>query len=84
MVDGYSACLDTFYIPSDLLSIFMNGSATITVSPTNGDHDEWVLDYSKLTITGSQVPIPGSLLLLGSGILGLGAWRRFKKNQHIH
>jgi|GEM_PF-4338418 len=27
----------------------------------------------------SQVPIPGSFLLLGSGFLGLGAWRRFSK-----
>ena len=79
-VDGYSTFLDTFNIPSNLLSIFMNGSAAITVSPVAGYHDEWALDYSKLTITGSQVPIPSSLLLLGSSILGLGVLRRFRKN----
>ena len=33
----------------------------------------------QLVITyDSQVPIPGSFLLLGSGLLGLEAWRRFR------
>jgi hypothetical protein len=29
--------------------------------------------------SGNQVPVPHSLLLLGSGLLGLASWRRLKK-----
>jgi hypothetical protein len=36
-----------------------------------------VLNYQ---ITGSVVPLPGSLFILGSGLLGLVGWRRFRKN----
>jgi hypothetical protein len=31
-------------------------------------------------VQGRQVPLPGSLVLLGSGLLGLAGWRRFKKS----
>ncbi len=31
-------------------------------------------------IRGQIVPLPTSLLLLGSGLLGLGGWRRFRKS----
>jgi hypothetical protein len=31
-------------------------------------------------VEGTQVPVPASLLLFGSGLLGLAGWRRFRKS----
>ncbi len=42
-----------------------------------GSGEEVYLDNIAV---GSAVPIPPSLVLLGSGLLGLGGWRRFRKN----
>jgi len=36
--------------------------------------------YNDIMVTGSPVPLPGSLLLLGSGLLGLAGWRRFRRS----
>jgi hypothetical protein len=36
-------------------------------------------DYIGLAVTESPVPLPPSMLLLGSGLLGLAGWRRFRK-----
>lgn len=36
--------------------------------------------FGSLTVSNSPVPIPGSVLLLGSGLLGLAGWRRFRKS----
>lgn len=40
-------------------------------------------DYGQVVgyIYGGQaaVPIPSTLLLMGSGLLGIGGWRRFRK-----
>jgi hypothetical protein len=30
-------------------------------------------------VMGAEVPVPPTILLLGSGLLGLGGWRRFRK-----
>jgi hypothetical protein len=45
----------------------------------NGD----VVDFDKVSldvVLPSTVPLPPSLLLLGSGLLGLAGWRRFRKS----
>ena len=33
----------------------------------------------NIQLYGSPVPLPGAIWLLGSGLLGLGGWRRFRK-----
>lgn len=36
-------------------------------------------NFNFIEGSASPVPVPASVLLLGSGLLGLGAWRRFRK-----
>ncbi len=38
--------------------------------------DKMKLDYVKLSFTGSEVPVPGAVWLLGSGLVGLLGFRK--------
>jgi hypothetical protein len=50
-----------------------------------GNNEGWtgyclpMIDNLSFTTSPAPVPLPGSLLLLGSGLLGLAGWRRFRK-----
>jgi hypothetical protein len=48
------------------------------------DSDAYVYFTSALTIRGGQVPEPGILLLLGTGLLGLAAARRKHAARNTH
>jgi hypothetical protein len=45
-----------------------------------GTDGSYYNDTTGLSATITTVPVPSTLLLLGSGLLGLGGWRRFRKS----
>ncbi len=65
----------------------------VIIDPIVQIDPDWMVDYNGQMVPGAQlyslsmspgftaaVPLPGSLILLGSGLLSLVGWRRFKKD----
>jgi hypothetical protein len=54
-------------------------AAVDIANPTHEERYYYAFDEA-ITINSQVVPVPGSIWLLASGLLGLGAWRRFRKS----
>ena len=57
-----------------------------TCTDLEGGVDNWVLDYSLLTITYESIhtPVPPSMVLFGSGLIGLITLSRKRSRSPIH
>jgi hypothetical protein len=44
-----------------------------------GNHELTETDFDSITLTSSAVPLPSTLILLGSSLLGLMGWRRMSQ-----
>jgi len=69
----------------DLNNLTVNLPSGVTLEVATAINDNgWIVGYTSGAYTHAfletPVPIPGSLLLLGSGLLGLVGWRRVRKS----
>jgi hypothetical protein len=87
--DNYYLNISDKADPGSLVNQFF--TAIIVLNPNDkliigcysyGGFEEWhtgSADSTILNLSISSVPVPGGLWLLGSGLLGLAGWRRFRK-----
>jgi hypothetical protein len=92
-VNGLTALMNPYYTESTPLGLnaddiagvkFLYGAASI-VNPTTSDSDSHDLYSNTVDIDNNPVPEPGTIMLLGIGILGMVGygWRRRMKLQLI-
>jgi hypothetical protein len=83
------ATTETFAIPPDnsnpaprtlITYTFSNlGLSGSTLDLTVHRSNQWVM-VSEVQFDGAPVPVPPTILLFGSGLVGLVGWRRFRKS----
>lgn len=66
---------DYNYTASEILGLLNSGNGEFWFEYA----DDAILHSAKLTLTTATAPEPTSLLLMGSGLIGLAAWRMRKK-----
>lgn len=76
---GLDPALQNIPHTGDTLTVewFADGAGWQGINALFGNtHDEsWAIDDVSITLNGPCVPLPGTLFLLGSGLLGLAGWR---------
>lgn len=75
----YTVNLLDYYSTGDLWSVILGGDNAGGVWLRFGD--DHFLNSASLELTAIQNPEPASILLLGTGMIGLAAWRLRKKGQ---
>jgi hypothetical protein len=80
---GFFGHLET--VPNNAYCQYTDGpiNASEWVFYSDSDHTYWAEPVSQwqyqVTGVGSTVPLPPTAYLLGSGLLGLACWRKFRK-----
>ena len=77
-----------FHDRAEFVSVLVSVPGTAYVPLTDGSGATWVgdgakgryfTDYKFWSYSQTPVPLPPTVLLFGSGLLGLAGWRRFRK-----
>ena len=81
--DAYTFVGDTVFVSLELLDFYSGSDVEALYLGTGGlvggvFSDDVTVNSATLTLTAIPNPEPGSLLLLGTGLLGLVAWRMRK------